>query len=144
MMKNLLDVALWLAGIGHFIVLMASVQVPTRLGWKEDFAKLTPFNRKVVWVYAFYLFAIIFIFGLLTLIFHQDFLQGNRVALGLAVVIGSFWTGRIIIDFAWFDHRDWPKGRIFIVGHACLTFLFLCLASTYWGLVIWKLWGARN
>ena len=32
--------ALWLAGFGHFVVLIASFQVPGRLGWKDDLAKL--------------------------------------------------------------------------------------------------------
>src|SRR5436190_18187034 len=46
-----LSLALWLAGAGHFCLLIASFQVPFRLGWKEDLAKLTPFNRKLTWVH---------------------------------------------------------------------------------------------
>lgn len=135
-----MSLALWLAGVGHFIVLMASIQVPSRLSWREDFAKLSSFNRKVVWVYAFYIFAIIFAFGLLTLIFHNELLRGDRTALGLASFIGIFWTGRIVVDFIVFDHHDWPQGRLFVVGHFLLTFLFVCLAGTYWALLIWRIW----
>lgn len=137
--ENLLSLALWLAGIGHFVVLTASVQVPSRLGWKEDFAKLSPFNHKVVWVYAFYTFGTILVFGVLTLFFHDEFLRGDRAALGLAGFIGIFWVGRIAIDFIYFDRKDWPKGKFFVVGHVLLTLLFICLASTYLALLVWHL-----
>jgi hypothetical protein len=34
------DVALWLAGAGHFVILFASFQVPIHLDWRRDLAKL--------------------------------------------------------------------------------------------------------
>jgi len=39
-----IGLALWLAGAGHFAVLIASFQVPYRLEWKQDLGKLTPFT----------------------------------------------------------------------------------------------------
>ena len=39
------DLILWLAGAGHFVILLASFQVPSRLRWKQDLAQLMPFNR---------------------------------------------------------------------------------------------------
>jgi hypothetical protein len=32
--ERLFDLDLWLAGAGHFVILIASAQVPARLGWK--------------------------------------------------------------------------------------------------------------
>ena len=46
--EDWLSLALWLAAAGHFCVLIASFQVPYRLGWKEDLTKLTAFNRKLI------------------------------------------------------------------------------------------------
>ena len=40
-----------LAGIGHFGILAASLQVPTVMNWKEELARLQEFNRKLFWVY---------------------------------------------------------------------------------------------
>jgi hypothetical protein len=136
-----LNLALWLAGIGHFCILGASVQVPHRLGWKRDLASLTPFNRKLFWVYSIYTFITIVAFGTLTLVLHMELLRGDRAALGLAAFIAVFWTGRILIDFFYFEHADWPKGRIFAVGHFALTALFLALACTYWTTLVWHLCG---
>ena len=140
MIERLFSLALWLAGIGHFVILTASVQVPSRCGWKKDLAKLTPFNRKLFWIYSLYTFGTILIFGLLTLFLHAELLRGDRAALALAAFIGVFWAGRIGIDSFVFRHDDWPKGSAFVVGHLLLTSLFVCIAVTYLGLIAWHVW----
>jgi len=50
--ERFFDLDLGLAGAGHFVILIASAQVPSRLGWKEDLKQLTPFNRKLLWAQA--------------------------------------------------------------------------------------------
>jgi hypothetical protein len=133
---NWLNLALWLAGIGHFCILFASFQVPHQLKWKEDLAQLTTFNRKWVWVSSGFIVLTIIAFGTLTLILHQEFLTGDRVAVGLSAFIAIFWTLRILVDIFYYDHADWPKGVRFVVGHCLLTALFVALAATYWTVVI--------
>ena len=138
--ENLFSLALWLAGAGHFCVLIASFQVPRRLGWKEDLAKLTPFNRKLMWVHGGFAVLTIIAFGILTLALHDELLRGDRAALGLAAFIGLYWATRIIVDFTYYDHKDWPRGRGFVAGHILLTMLFTFLSSTYLGLFVWRVW----
>jgi hypothetical protein len=138
--ENLFSLALWLAGAGHFCVLFASFQVPRRLGWKEDLAKLTPFNRKLMWVHGGFAVLTIIAFGILTLALHDELLRGDRAALGLAAFIGLYWATRIIVDFTYYDHKDWPRGRGFVAGHILLTMLFTFLSSTYLGLFVWRVW----
>ena len=135
MTENLLSYALWLAGAGHFCVLVASAQVPARLGWQTDLAKLTPFNRKLMWTYGGFTVLTILAFGILTLALHSEMMRGDRAALGLAGFIGIYWSARIAVDAMYFRHSDWPKGVLFVVGHALLTTLFVGLAATYLGLV---------
>ena len=133
--ESYLSLALWLAGIGHFCILIASVQVPARLGWREDFRQLTPFNRKLVWVYAAYTLFTIVAFGVLTLLLHDELLRGDRAAAALAAFIAIYWTARLLIDLFLFDHRDWPAGPQFLIGHILLAALFAALAGTYWAAV---------
>jgi hypothetical protein len=64
-------------------------------------------------------------------------MSGDRAAIALAVFIAIFWTSRIIIDFTYFNHDDWPKGSQFIVGHFFLIALFAALAGTYWTVRAW-------
>ena len=138
--EDIFSILLWFAGMGHFCILGASFQVPYRLNWKEDLAKLTPFNRKLMWVYGAFTVMMIASFGGLTLVFHDELLRGDRVALGLASLIGLFWTVRLLVDFFVFSHADWPRGAAFVVGHILLTIAFSSFSLTYLGLVIWHLW----
>jgi hypothetical protein len=137
---RLFDLALWLAGAGHFVILCASFQVPSRLRWKQDLAQLMPFNRKLLWVQGGFTVLTIIAFGALTLALHAELLRGDRAAMGLACFIGSYWTARILVDAFYFSHADWPKGKEFVIGHALLTCLFVALASTYWSLFAWCVW----
>lgn len=132
------NVILWLAGAGHFVILAASFQVPSRLRWKQDLAKLMPFNRKMLWVQSGFTVLTIVAFGTLTLALHEDLLRGSRAALGLACFIAIYWTARILVDAFYFSHEDWPKGTQFVVGHILLTSLFVSLAASYWALFVWQ------
>jgi hypothetical protein len=134
------ELVLWLAGAGHFVILAASFQVPSRLHWKQDLAQLMPFNRKLLWVQSGFTVLTIVAFGTLTLALHAELMQGDRAALGLACFIGSYWTARILVDAFYFSHEDWPKGRQFVVGHILLTSLFVALAGSYWLLFVWQVW----
>lgn len=136
MTLQLLNLALWLAGAGHFLILVASFQVPSKLGWREDLVKLRPFNRKLLWVQSSFTVITIIAFGTLTLSLHTELLRGDRAAVGLAMFIAVYWTSRILIDVFYFSHEDWPKGKQFVVGHTLLTSLFIFLAVTYWSAVL--------
>ena len=138
--EHLLNPALWLAGIGHFCVLGASFQVPARLGWKEDLPKLTPFNRKLMYVYGGFTVYTIAAFGVLTLLLHREMLHGERAATALAVFIAIYWTARIAVDFLYYEHKDWPQGTQFVLGHILLTALFFALAVTYWAVLVLHFW----
>lgn len=133
---------LWLAGVGHFVVLIASAQVPSRLRWKEDLAKLTPFNRKLMWVHGGFALYTILAFGVISLLLHEEILRGDRAALVFAGFIGVYWLLRIIVDFTYYDHADWPRGRGFVAGHILLNLLFFYLATV--NLLVVGLRGLRN
>jgi hypothetical protein len=132
-MEQWISLALWLAGAGHFVVLIASFQVPYRLRWKDDLAKLTSFNRKLMWVHGGFAVYTILSFGVLTLLLHEEILGGRRAGLAVAIFIGIYWLLRVVVDFTYYEHADWPSGREFIVGHALLTALFVFLFVTYLG-----------
>jgi hypothetical protein len=135
--RDFFDFALWSAGVGHFIILVASFQVPRQLRWKTDLAQLTPFNRKLLWVQSGFTVLTIIAFGTLTLVLHRELLRGDRAALALAVFIASYWTARILVDAFYFSHDDWPQGRRFVLGHILLISLFVFLAGLNWALVWW-------
>lgn len=138
--ESIFDIDLWLAGAAHFVILIASFQVPYRLHWKDDLSQLMPFNRKLLWVQGGFTVLTIVAFGTLTLLLHRDMLRGDHAALGLTCFIGIYWLTRIVVDAAYFSHTDWPKGRIFVLGHILLTSLFSFLAASYLALFVWNVW----
>ena len=143
MPKNIeewMSLALWLAGAGHFCVLIASFQVPYQLRWKEDLAKLTSFNRKLMWVHGGFAVYTIIAFGTMSLLLHDEILRGDRAALALAFFIGLYWLLRIIVDFTYYSHRDWPDGMAFRVGHVLLISLFVLLSGSYLSVAFWYWW----
>jgi hypothetical protein len=137
--ERFFNLDLWLAGVGHFVILIASFQVPLRLRWKQDLAKLMPFNRKLLWVQGGFTVLTIIAFGTLTLALHKELLRGDRAAIGLACFIGIYWITRIAVDAFYFSSADWPPGKQFVIGHILLTLLFVVLAASYLGLCIWHL-----
>ena len=136
-LREWLSLALWLAAAGHFGVLIASFQVPHRLGWKDDLAKLTAFNRKLMWVHGGFAVYTIIAFGVMSLALHEEILRGDRAALALAFFIGLYWLLRIVVDFTYYSHRDWPSGLAFRIGHVLLTSLFVFLSTSFLGVVLW-------
>ena len=132
-----LSLALWLAAAGHFCVLIASFQVPYRLRWKEDLARLSSFNRKLMWVHGGVAVYTIIAFGVMSFALHSEMMRGERAALALAFFIGVYWLLRIVVDFTYYSHRDWPTGAGFRVGHILLNMLFVFLCASYLGLAAW-------
>jgi hypothetical protein len=124
--------AIYAAAMGHLVVLIASFQAPSRLGWKQDIPKLTRFNQKVFWVYGFYILLCIVGFAALTWRLHDALLAGEPAARSIAGFIAIFWTVRVLVDLFWYDHRDWPQGNALVAGHALATSLFCTLAAIYW------------
>lgn len=130
---------LWIGAAGHFLVLVASSQVPKQLDWDTDLESLQPLNRKLMWTYGGFIVLTIVSFGVLTAVFHDQFVAGTPLALGLCAMISVFWSARILVDTFYFSHDDWPEGVEFVVGHALLTSLFLLLVVIYGGTVVFHL-----
>jgi len=132
-----LSLALWLAAAGHFCVLIASFQVPLRLRWKEDLLRLSAFNRKLMWVHGGFAVYTIIAFGVMSFVLHNELMRGERAALALAFFIGFYWLLRVVVDFTYYSHQDWPAGAVFRVGHVLLTSLFMFLSLSYLGVAAW-------
>ncbi|GAA0909210.1 hypothetical protein [Virgisporangium aurantiacum] len=133
------DLALWLAGAGHFALLAVSVQLPAHLDWRSDLAKLTDFNRRFVWVAGGFIVFTYLGFGVLTLLLHDEMVRGDRSAAALAAFIGLYWLVRVVVDATAFRGAPWPRGWLFRLGHLALVALFGYFVVVYLGLAVWHL-----
>lgn len=130
--------ALKVCGLAHFLVLAASFQVPARLRWADELPRLGRFNRKIFWTYGGYIVFCIVSFGAVDLLTADALLRPEPAATAILLFIALFWTGRIVVDALYFRHDDWPRGELFVVGHTCLTTLFVVLATVHWGAFAWQ------
>ena len=132
----MMDLALWLAGAGHFTLLTVSIQLPARLDWRTELARLSAFNRSFVWVAGGYLVFTYLAFGVLTLLLHDEMLRGDRSAAALAAFIGLYWLARVVVDATTFRTAPWPPGWLFRLGHAALVALFGYFSLVYIGVSV--------
>jgi len=137
-LPGLISLALWCAGVGHFCTLGAGLQVPFRLKWKEELARLSPFNAKIFLNYAAYVGLTIIAFGVMTLVEHDELMRGGKEARCLTAFITIFWSVRLLVDRFYFKDDEWPQGPLIIIGHAFLNTLFVCLTGTYAVLLLWQ------
>ncbi|RYZ99004.1 MAG: hypothetical protein EOP11_19975, partial [Proteobacteria bacterium] len=101
-------------GFAHLLVLCASVQVPGKLGWREEFQKLSSLNRKVFWTYGAYILSIIIFMAIASFLLSRQSYQGMTAPTVLWLVfIAVFWWARVLTDFFYMKHEDWPQGPLF-------------------------------
>lgn len=134
-----LDLLLWSLPALQLSVLLASLQVPGRLKWREELPRLSAFNAKLMWTYGIFIVVTIIGFAVLTLVLHNEFIRGERSAGALALFMATFWTLRLAFDSVYFDSADWPPGVDLKIGHALLNALFVYLALGYALVGVWAI-----
>lgn len=122
---------LLLAGVGHFGILLASIQVPAVMNWKEELARLHDFNRKLFWVYGAFIVLTIAAFGTLTLVNADELEKGSLLARSLAGFIAFFWAARLAVQGFIFDARPFLTSRWRWFGYHTLTAAFIFQTTVY-------------
>jgi hypothetical protein len=129
-LPTLLPTLVLLAGVGQLVLIVASLAIPRVLRWREDTAKLRPLTRQVFWTYALYIWATNLAFGLVSL--RPEWLLDRSPLAGCVTgFIAAYWTGRIVIQFTYFDRTDTPSGPVVRAAEAALVALFIYLAGVY-------------
>ena len=126
-----LETFVFAAGIGQLLLVTGSPAIPVLLHWRRDLAPLPPLLRRLFWVYAAYILATNFAFGLLSALDPAALLDGSTLALAVSAFIACYWTGRLAVQFACFDRAVKPRGSFFTAAEVALTGLFVFLTLTY-------------
>jgi hypothetical protein len=127
---TLLPTLVLLAGACQLALIVASLAIPRVLGWKAETAKLRPLTRQVFWTYAAYIWCTNLAFGLVSL--KPDWLL-DRTPLAASVTgfITAYWSGRLGIQFFYFDRTDAPQGKHVRWAEVALVAMFIYLALVY-------------
>src|SRR5262245_52080718 len=127
----MLRVLIIAAGVGQMLLAAGSLAIPRVLHWRDELARVRPLTRQVFWTYAGYIWTTNVCFGLVSVLMANELLAGTRLAATVCGFITLYWLARIVIQFAYFDHRDAPQGLIFKLAEAVLVGLFVFLTAVY-------------
>src|SRR5688572_12499270 len=116
-----LELLIFIGGILHFGILLASAMVPRVLDWKASLATLDGLSRQLIWVHGAFIVLVIVAFGVLSILFAGDLAGGSPLARAVCLFIGLFWTARLAVQFFVFDARPYLKSPLLATGYHALT-----------------------
>ena len=120
-----------LAGVAHFGMVAVGALVPRTFGWKDDLARLTPMNRRLFWVYGLFIVMTNVGFGVVSLVYPVEIAAGKGVADAFALLLGLYWTVRLVVQLFVF-RKEWMPGGVagFLARHF-LGVVILLMAVVY-------------
>jgi hypothetical protein len=122
---------LFVGGLLHFVILIASALTPRVLDWRANLTTLHPFLRRLFWVYGCFIVLVIISFGVLTLAHANELASGAPLARAICAMIAIFWLARLIVQFFVFDARAFLTTIFLRLGYHGLTLLFAALVFIY-------------
>ena len=122
---------IFLAGLLHFGVLVASALVPQVLDWRHDLARIAPLTRRLVWVYGAYVVGNIVFFGLLASLMPGALAGGTPLARAVSGFIAIFWTVRLCLQYGVLHSPALLRKRVLRYGYHGLTALFAYFALVF-------------
>ena len=126
-----LIIALYIAGLTHFGILIASATAPKALNWNRHLASLPLLLRQMFWVYGAFIVIIIISFGIITLCFAPELAGDAPLARAVNILIATFWGARLVVQFFVFDAKPWLTNDWYRVGYHALTVVFVLLTTIH-------------
>lgn len=126
-----LPLLIFIAGILHFGILLASAAVPHVLDWRTALAKLDPLFQQLVWVHGAFIVLVIVGFGLLATLLPDQLAVGTPLSRGVCLFIALFWTARLGVQFFVFNAKPHLTSNFLKIGYHGLTVVFLYHAVVF-------------
>ncbi len=125
-----LSKVIFLAGIGHFCLLIASAIVPFRLNLHAALAGLHRLHRQMHWVYGGYVVLSIVAFGLLSVANADELARGTGLARGFCAYVAVFWGIRLALQWV-FEVKEFLTTWWLRAGYLVLTAMFVSFTCVY-------------
>lgn len=122
---------IFLGGICHFGVLIASALVPFVLQWRTSLAPLRKLNRQLIWTYGGYVAGMILSFGILSVTAPQLLTDGSPLGRIVCGYIATFWGVRLMLQFFVFDSQEYLTKWWLTAGHHGLTVVFIFVTAVF-------------
>ena len=109
--------------------------------WYNDIKKLKPLNQEIAKTYGNYIQGLNFSFGLISILFTNELKNQTGLAVAITGLIAAYWTGKVIIQFAYYPMYQIPKKVIFKIGEVLMNILFVSFSIIFIWLFITNLSG---
>ena len=119
-----LERLVFIGGLLHFGILLASALVPKVLDWNASLRKLDGLSRQLVWVHGAFIVLVIVGFGAISALFAAELSTGTPLARAICGFIAVFWATRLLVQFFVFDVTPYMKSGWLKVGYHALTLVF--------------------
>ncbi len=126
-----LELLVFIGGLLHFGILLASSMVPKVLNWKMSLDGLDDLSRQLVWVHGVFIVLVIIGFGLISVLLASELASGTPLARGICLFIAIFWGARLVVQFFVFDAKPYLKTTFLKVGYHGLTVVFIFHTAVY-------------
>jgi hypothetical protein len=140
MFKTTLPTLLVLAGIGQFLLSVASLAIPRVLNWRQELMSVSPLTRSLFWTYAGYTLGIHLCFAAISILAPHELAGGGVLATAVTGFIALYWGVRLVGQFAWYDRAIVGDRMLFRVAEIGLVALFATLTLIYSAAALRSLW----
>lgn len=119
-------------GIGQIFTALIYPYIRHRVfDWYTDVKKLKPLNQEIAKTYGRYIQGLNFSFGLIAILIPGDLKNNSNLAIALTGLIGAYWVGKVITQFAYYPMYQIPQKTLFKIGSYFMNFLFGFFAIIY-------------
>lgn len=130
-MTDRLSLWLWLAGMSHFGILIASFSVPLVMDWRKLLEPLPKLMRQLIWVYGAYVVLMIISLGGAGVFLSDELAAGTPLARAVCGFATIFWGIRLSLQFLYFDSQEFRTTWWLDAGYYGLTVVFTLLTGVF-------------
>ena len=122
---------IFIGGILHLGILLASAAVPQALDWRKSLQGLDQLLRQLIWVHGAFIVLVSVGFGVLSIALPHELASGTPLARGVCAFISLFWASRLAVQFFVFDAKAHLSSALLKVGYHGLTIVFVYQSLAY-------------
>jgi hypothetical protein len=126
-----LVLAVRVAGVILLVLAVAHVPIATRLEWQTDAQRLSPVNRQVMLVHAFFVALTVGLMGALTLGWAEALVTPSALGKPVAAGLTLFWAVRLYFQWFVYDRALWRHRAFETRVHVLFTILWTYLTVVY-------------
>jgi hypothetical protein len=125
---------IWAAGIIQWVIVVANLFIPKKLGYGENLVKMSTIVRQVFIVHAVYIVGMLIGLGALSIWFAPELASGQGLGRFLSFLMAAFWVPRIFVQLGYYDAQVKKQNR---VAHYFFSLLFIYLGVVF-TLAAWR------